>query len=793
MVNVMAAMDQTVMKGTDVKIPGMKHTGMMDTCMNHTGVRLTGMKRSRHSLAASGFLLVLILGAAVIARGQDVAGKPGNIAVINPRETMDQIVAKAAHVIPSPRQLAWQELEFIAFVHFGTNTFSDREWGLGTENPANFNPSALDARQWVKVIKDAGMKLVIVTAKHHDGLCLWPSKYTNHSVKRSPWKGGKGDVVGEVAAACKEFGLKFGVYLSPWDRHEQSYGSEKYNEHFCNQLRELLTEYGEVSEVWFDGANGEASNGKRQVYDWQSYYTLIRELQPGAVIAIMGPDVRWVGTESGYGRETEWSVVPDIAQNFDTIASGSQQNPVDGAFVPRDLMAEDLGSREKLKGAQALVWYPSEVDVSIRPGWFYHANQDDRVKSPQKLVDIYYSSVGRNSVLLLNLPPDRRGIIHENDVKSLKGMRAILDRTFSTNLAGGATVRASDERADHTGALAADGDNTTYWTPKEGVTSAALEFVLPSVQTFDCAMLQERIRVGQRVERFRIEAWDGAAWTQVAKGTTIGYKRLLRFPSVTATKVRLVVEESRTNPTLSSFGLYKAPPRVTIEPDGGAFEDSLTVRLASDGQGVAIHYTLDGTIPTLQSPRYISPILLTSSATVTALPAVNGELGSESSETRFLQSKRVRAITFERPYSPRYTGHGDQTVIDGRRASAAFDDGKWLGFEADDLVVALDLGSAQAVKKVTAGFLQQQGSWIFLPSRVTCAVSLDGKSWQNLSEVTYPPAKSAEVVAKDCIFPAVDVKARYIRIVARNIGTCPPWHDGAGSKAWLFVDEIYVE
>jgi alpha-L-fucosidase len=493
---------------------------------------------------------------AMRAPGQDAK----NYALIKPGEPIEAIVRQAANVVPSPRQLAWQEREFIAFAHFGINTFMDREWGDGKEDPSSFNPTNFDARQWVKVIKAAGMKLLILTAKHHDGFCLWPSKYTGHSVKNSPWRNGKGDVVKEVAQACRESGIEFGVYLSPWDRHEPTYGdSPVYNEHFRNQLRELLTNYGEISEVWFDGACGEGPNGKKQVYDWQSYYRVIRELQPHAVIAIMGPDVRWVGTESGYGRETEWSVIPIVLQNPDAIAAASKQNPIDAAFFPRDLTDEDLGSRQKIKNATALAWYPAETDVSIRPGWFYHESQDGQVKSPEQLVDIYYSSVGRNSVLLLNIPPDKQGQINEADVKSLMGMRAILDRTFRTNLVEGARVKASNEKEGHKAALLTDGNSTTYWTTTDGVESAVLEFDLPEDRTFDRAMLQENIRVGQRVEAFRLEAWDGKAWKEFTKGTTIGYKRLLRFPAVTAKRVRLTIDASRTSPTLASFGLFRSP------------------------------------------------------------------------------------------------------------------------------------------------------------------------------------------------------------------------------------------
>jgi alpha-L-fucosidase len=376
-------------------------------------------------------LLLIIHGQSLYSQGIRPVYTGNNYATVSAGESMEQIIEKAANVTPSANQLAWQRLEFNAFIHFGINTFTGKEWGEGNEDPALFNPAQLDARQWVRVIRDGGMKMVIITAKHHDGFCLWPSQYTRHSVASSPWKKGKGDVVGEVAAACREYGVKFGFYLSPWDKHEKTYGdSAKYNEFFRNQLRELLTRYGEVSEVWFDGACGKGSNGKKQVYDWNSYYALIRELQPGAVIAIMGPDVRWVGTESGRGRETEWSVVPDVVQNLDSVAASSQQHPVDGAFIPGDLTASDIGSRDRLKDAKALVWYPAETDVSIRPGWFYHSAGDNRVKSPEKLAGIYFSSVGMNSVLLLNIPPDKSGLIHDNDIRSLHGMKKIIDQAF---------------------------------------------------------------------------------------------------------------------------------------------------------------------------------------------------------------------------------------------------------------------------------------------------------------------------------------------------------------------------
>jgi alpha-L-fucosidase len=373
------------------------------------------------------------------------------------------------------------------------------------------------------------MKMILLTAKHHDGFCLWPSRWTGYSVSKSNWKNGKGDVVKEVANACQKYGLKLGIYLSPWDRHEPSYGdSPRYNEFFRNQLRELLTGYGKISEVWFDGACGEGPNGIKQVYDWSSYYRVIRELQPDAVIAIMGPDVRWVGTESRTGRETEWSVLPDIV-NKDSMDS-SRQNALDDNFTPRNFMDQDLGGREKILNAKNLFWYPAETDVSIRPGWFYHQEEDSLVKSPDQLVDIYFNSVGRNSVLLLNIPPNKHGRIQDQDIKNLTGMRKILDETFHKNLVPDPGSRLSD---------------TLY------------EYSLGSPVTFNVALIQENITQGQRIEKFRIEYRDGRKWKVCASGTTIGYKRLLHFRDVTASEIRLVIESSRGKPFVCNFGLYK--------------------------------------------------------------------------------------------------------------------------------------------------------------------------------------------------------------------------------------------
>ncbi len=451
------------------------------------------------------------------------------------------LIWRAANVRPAPRQLAWQKNEFIAFIHYTVNAFTNKEWGDGTEAPAIFNPTELDVRQWVRTCKDAGMKVVILTAKHHDGFCLWPSKYTEHSIKNSPYKGGKGDIVGELAQACKEAGLKLGLYLSPWDRHEPTYGNgEKYNAYYKNQLRELLTNYGPLAEVWFDGAKG--ADAKDMEYDWAGYYALVRELQPGAVM-FNGPDIRWVGNEAGYARKAEWSVM----------------NRSDALFGFVNCTARDLGSLEALGKGDNLTWYPAETDVSIRPGWFYHASEDDKVKSVDKLLDIYFSSVGQNSVLLLNLPPDKRGLIHENDVQRLKEFRKALDEIFDENVAAGAKATTSAVRGkdpQYGPDKISDGNPDTFWTTDDWTSSASITIDLGERRKFSVAELAENIALGQRVEEFVLEARDGEEWKQFAQGTTIGYKRLLRFEPVTARRVRLTILKSRVCPTLSNFALY---------------------------------------------------------------------------------------------------------------------------------------------------------------------------------------------------------------------------------------------
>ena len=444
--------------------------------------------------------------------------------------TLEQKVDMAARLVPTPQQYAWQQMELTAFLHFGINTFTGREWGDGKEDPALFNPSELDAGQWVKSLKNAGFKMVILTAKHHDGFCLWPTATTKHSVASSPWKNGQGDVVKELRKACDKYDMKFGVYLSPWDRNAECYGdSPRYNEFFVRQLTELLTNYGEVHEVWFDGANGEGPNGKKQVYDWDAFYKTIQRLQPKAVMAIMGDDVRWVGNERGLGRETEWTatvLTPGI------YTRSQENNKRLGVFGK----AEDLGSRKILEKATELFWYPSEVDVSIRPGWFYHAEEDGKVKSLKHLSDIYFQSVGYNSVLLLNIPPDRRGLIHEADIKRLKEFADYRQQTFADN-------RVKNGRK--------------CWCATSG---SEIVYTLKAKSEINLVMLQEDITKGQRVEAFTVEALTDKGWKEVGKGTTIGYKRMLRFPVVKASQLRVKIVECRLTAHINQVAAYYAAP-----------------------------------------------------------------------------------------------------------------------------------------------------------------------------------------------------------------------------------------
>ena len=731
-------------------------------------------------------LLPLLLTLALFSCQQ----KPGsNYIKINSDDSPETIIKKASNVAPSARQLAWQDLEFTAFIHFGMNTFTNREWGEGTEDPTWFNPTDFDANQWVQTAKDAGMKMIIALGKHHDGFCYWPSAYTDHSVKSSPWKNGKGDLIGEVSNACHEAGIKFGVYLSPWDRHEKSYGTDAYNDHFVNQLTELLTNYGAVDEVWFDGACGEGPNGKKQVYDWLRFYNTIRKSQPEATIAVMGPDVRWVGTESGYGRATEWSVVPYGVTNTDAVAANSQQKPTDGVFIPTgDMMQQDLGNRSKIVHAPALIWYPSEVDVSIRPGWFYHQAEDERVKTPEKLLDIWFASVGQNSLLLLNLPPDQRGRIHENDVKALTEFKAVRDAIFEENMAQGARIKVSST------AIGFKADNVLIpgreksWMAKKGETSGWLEFELPAVKTFDCLQIRENIEYGQRIEQFSLEIWKENRWREVTRATTVGACRLIRFLPVTSDKVRIRIIQTRNTPSIAFIGLHKRLPELTLKPESGAFLDTVLVSINSDVESNSVYYTIDGSEPSAQSPKYSGPFTLGNSALIRAIAIDSRGVKSFIREANLV--KATYSIRFPNPPSAKYPPKNQIILLDGRKSDPDFANGDWLGWEGADMVIEIDLGETKNFKGLKADFLNATGSWIFLPTSVQFEYSENGRSWLSAGTALNPIAWDKNVKAREEFGVDKTFRARYIRVKAVSPKTCPAGHAGAGNPCWMFADEI---
>jgi alpha-L-fucosidase len=460
--------------------------------------------------------------------------------------------------LPSERQRAWHGLEFTAFLHFTVNTFTDKEWGYGDEDPNIFQPSRFNADAIANDLKAAGVRGFILTCKHHDGLCLWPTKTTDHSIRASSWRNGQGDIVRDLAAAARRIGLEFGVYLSPWDRNNPHYGTPRYIEIYRQQLTELLTQYGPIFEVWHDGANGgdgyyggareKRTIDKRTYYDWPKTWNLVRSLQPNAVIfSDVGPDIRWVGNERGIAGDPCWTCYDPVG------ADGGPASP------------GDVRERESPTGTRhGSHWLPAECDVSIRPGWFWHEAENSRVKTPVQLIDLYYKSVGRGANLLLNVPPDRLGVLEDEDVKSMLGLRSYLQATFADDFARGAKVTASNVRHR---SLIYDAANLlndrpyTYWATDDNVrvADAVLDFKRPV--TFSVIVIKEDIRYGQRVDAFAVERWSAGNWEQLAVGTSIGPRKYVRLDGpVTASRVRLRVTEASASPVLSSFGLFSEPP-----------------------------------------------------------------------------------------------------------------------------------------------------------------------------------------------------------------------------------------
>lgn len=652
--------------------------------------------------------------------------------------------------LPSERQLAWHEMEFYAFVHFNMNTFTDMEWGYGSESPKLFNPTQLDCRQWARVCKKAGMKGIILTAKHHDGFCLWPSEYTEHSVKNSPWKDGKGDVVRELSDACKEYGLKLGLYLSPWDRNNAAYGTPEYITYYRNQLRELLTNYGEIYEFWLDGANGGTGwyggadenrhVNRKTYYDWGNTLKILRKLQPKAVVfSDAGPDIRWVGNESGWAGKTNWSILRRDefypgSPNYKQLTNGHE----DGTH-----------------------WVPAEVDVSIRPGWYYHGSEDHKVKSLKQLMDIYYNSVGRNASFLLNLPPDRRGLIHEADVEQLKKLAAQIKEDFAVDLTRekSVTVTADNVRGNsivYYPERTIDEKKDSYWATDDNVTSASLTIDFGQPTTFNRFLIQEYIPLGQRVKAFTLEIQQEGEWEGIASETTIGVKRILRFEPVTTNKLRFSITQSKACPAISNIGVFNAPK--LLEPPIIRRDKKGMVSIDAQDQGLDLYYTMDGTEPTSNSTKYSGSFPVEKPAIIKAVAVdpANGKM-SQAVSSDFDISKALWKVISVRP--------GDKkkawTLVDDNPVTT------WTnrGANKTDIPgeIIIDLGEAHTINGFT--YLPPQGRYIDgTVSRYEIYVSYNGINWGNAtSKGEFSNIRNNPVIQEKLFEP---VKGRYIKFRA---------------------------
>jgi alpha-L-fucosidase len=642
--------------------------------------------------------------------------------------------------VPSENQMRWQEMEYYAFVHFSLNTYTDQGWGYGNEDVNLFNPTELDCRQWVRICKEAGMKGIILTAKHHCGFCLWPSEYTAYSVKNAPWRDGKGDVVRELADACNEFGLKMGIYLSPWDRNRPDYGNPEYITYFRNQLTELLSQYGPIFEVWFDGANGGSGwyGGADEIrtidrttyYDWGNTYRLIRQLQPDIVIWNDGGDrgdLRWVGTEAGVVGETNWSLL-------------NAKGQVDWAMLHYGLESGDS-------------WVPAEVNTSIRPEWFYHPGEDAMVKSVPQLMETYYHSIGRNGTLLLNIPIMPNGLIHENDEKAVLGFARAVREAFAVNLAGNGKAEASNVRGDSKkfgAARAIDGDPGTYWATDDEVTNASWTEDFGSPTTFNRFLVQEYIRLGQRVKAFTVEALVDGNWNKLASATTIGYKRILRFPTVEATQLRLTITDSKSSPVISNIGVYNAPQ--IMDPPSVIRNQSGEIIITPVDVESEVYYTLDGSTPTVGSKKYTGPVPTAGKLEVRAIAfdPSRGRSSPVSREAFDLPRKDWKILGTDDAES--------SAIIDGNPSTVWYqDEGKIMPV---DLVI--DLGSDQNL----CGFRYLPDKIIWntgIIAHYQFFVSGDNISWKLADQGEFSNIRNNLVWQTKRFDP---VKARYIKFRA---------------------------
>ncbi len=641
--------------------------------------------------------------------------------------------------VPSENQMRWQEMEYYAFVHFSLNTYTDQSWGFGNEDVKLFNPEKADCRQWARICKEAGMKGIIITAKHHCGFCLWPSKYTEYSVKNAPWKNGKGDMVREMADACKEYGLKMGIYLSPWDRNHPEYGKPEYITYFRNQLTELLTNYGEIFEVWFDGANGGdgyygGANETRKIdrttyYDWKNTYTLIRKLQPNIVIWNDGGDrgdLRWVGTEDGYVGETNWSLLN---------ATGD---------VPFDMLHHGVENGDS--------WVPAEVNTSIRPEWFYHPSEDTKVKTLPHLMNTYYNSIGHNGTLLLNFPIMPNGLIHEKDEKAALEFGKAVKESFAINLAGKAKAEASNTRGKDRkfgSANTIDNNTETYWATDDNVTNASLTIDFGKPTLFNRFLVQEYIRLGQRVKAFTLEAFINGNWKEIAKATTIGYKRILRFPTVNASKIRINITDSKSCPVIADIGVYNAPAildaPVILRSQAGE------ITISSNDIGPHFYYTLDGTEPTSKSVKFSVPVKTDGKIVVKAI-AYDPASGKSSpvSQEKFDISRKDWKVT-------EITDKNAKFILDGDPSTVWHQRNKKMPV---DLII--DIGNQYNLSGFK--YLPDQNRWNSgIITKYEFYLSDDNVDWKQVDQGEFSNIKNNPVWQTRTFSP---VNARYIRLRA---------------------------
>lgn len=642
--------------------------------------------------------------------------------------------------VPSANQMRWQEMGYYAFIHFSLNTYTNQEWGYGNESVKLFNPKRLNPDQWARIAKKAGMKGIILVVKHHCGFCLWPSKYTGYSVKNVPWKHGKGDVVRELSNACKKYGLKLGIYLSPWDRHSADYGKPAYITYFRNQLRELLTNYGPIFEIWFDGANGGSgwyggTNETRTIdrktyYDWKNTYKLVRKLQPNIVIWNDGgdrADLRWVGTEAGSVGATNWSLLDSTGD------------------VPYNMLHYGVENGN--------AWVPAEVNTSIRPGWFYHKSEDSKVKTLPQLMDIYYHSIGRNANLLLSFPIMPSGLINKRDEKAVLEFAKAVKEAFAVDLAENMKTTASNVRgnSEEYGAdKAVDNDQNTYWATDDSVTKASLTIDFGKPTIFNRFLVQEYIRLGQRVKAFTVEALVDSTWKEVAKATTIGYKRILCFPSVKATKVRLNITDSKCCPLISNIGIYDSP-QILTSPSIMRNQSGEIIIIPADKESI-VYYTLDGSDPTPKSKRYTGPFPTEGKVDVKAIAysATSGKSSPVCQETFDIPRKdwKIIGISDEKAYA----------ILDGDPTTA------W--HQSSDKKLPVDLVIDLGKEENLCGFryLPDQNQWGGgIITNYQFYVSQDNKKWNLVSQGEFSNIKNNPLwQIKN--FPAV--KARYIKLRA---------------------------